>query len=166
MKVRNRSSKGKFVHLKINGVASQVKIKGFETLDLPYVTDVNQFVLNGHEKALMHVEGKFGINLGYAGLEIIGEPGTVDPIVYQSIFITAATGGTTTVGNDAHVEVRDGSDYAFTINAENGHYISAATINGFTFAAVSGATSLTEYTMSLTSITQTKTIDIDFGIQP
>jgi len=157
MKIRNRSSKGKFVHLKIDGAPSKVWIQPFETLDLPYVTDAEQFVLNGHEKALKHVEDKFGINLGYAGLEIIGEIGTVDPEVWRSIFVIASTGGTTSIGSNAHIEVKNESSYSFNIMADTGGSISSISVNDSLIH--SGGT---DYTLNLTDITTTQNVDIIF----
>jgi len=151
MKISNKSGKGKWIHVKINGFSYKRWLAGYDSIILNEVTRLSQLNLNAHEEAMIHAEEHTG-----------HEPDpTPTPEFYFSVTASVLmnTGGTTSI-SAATVSVAEGLNLSFSVYPTSNYYLSAYTVNGIaqTRATVSAST---VYTLS--NITQDKNISVAFA---
>jgi len=155
MKITNNFAKGKWIHVKINGVSYKKWIAAYSSIILPEVTRRDQLNLNAHEEAIIHTEE-------HTGHEPDPTPTPEFYYIVQATSTGRVTGGTTSLSG-ASVTVAEGLNLSFSVYPDVGvTYLSAYTVNDVAQTIVSSAsTATTVYTLS--SINQDKNIVVSFG---
>ena len=148
MKISNKGGKGKWIHVKFNGVSYKKWLAGYDSIVLDEVTDVSQLNLNAHEESMIHAEEYTGINIDSS-----------DPFSFLISAANGATGGTTSL-RAATVTVTDEMNLSFSVYPESNYYLSAYTVNGVS-RTISTASASTVYTIS--KIKQDKNIYVAFA---
>ena len=148
MKIQNKSPKGKWIHVKINGYSYKKWLAGYDSIILNEVTRRDQLNLNAHEESMIHAEEHSGVNI---------DPS--DPFSFLVKVASILTGGTTSLSG-ASVTVADGMNLSFNVYPQTGYYLSAYTINGVAQTRTS-TSATTAYTLS--SIRQDENIFVAFA---
>lgn len=149
MILQNKSPKGKWIHVKINGFSYKKWIAGYGSINLPEVTSLNQLNLNSHEESMIHVQEKTGI-----------DPDPTPEFYFTVKATTPTTGGTTSLSG-ASVSISEGMNLSFSVYPQSNYYLSAYTINGASQTILTPSAT-TVYTLS--NIKQDKNIAIAFAI--
>jgi hypothetical protein len=150
MKITNKSPKGKWIHVKINGYSYKKWVAGYDSIVLAEVTNKKQLNLNAHEEAMIHAESH----------GIVDDPsGHKKEVFYFMVQATSGAHGTTSLSGSS-ASVLDGMNLAFSVYPAANYYLSAYTVNGIAQATKTPSAS-TVYTLS--NITQDKNISVAFA---
>jgi len=133
MIVKNNKPVGKWLFYKVNGMVAKVYVAGYgQTPDLADLTNEDQIIFNGHEKALRAVEDKFGKSFSNAWA-VPSDPGSefrnfsVSAVTYGTGAFTV-TGGTLSPSGST-VQVPEGNNQIFTFTTLAGYFVSAITLD-------------------------------------
>jgi hypothetical protein len=148
MKLQNKSAKGKWIHVKINGFSYKKWLAAYDTINLPEVTSLSQLNLNSHEEAMIHEQAHIGI-----------DPDPTPEFYFVVSATKGATGGTTSLSGGS-VSVAEAMNLSFSVYPQVNYYLSAYTING-TSMTISTPSATTVYTLS--NITQDRNIYVAFS---
>jgi len=150
MIVQNKSPKGKWIHVKINGASYKYWIAGYDSINLPEVSRLDQLNLNAHEESMIHEQKTTGI-----------DPDPTPEFYFKvSASRIGTTGGTTSMSG-ASVSVANGMNLSFTVYPVNNYYLSSYTVNNIS-QAITTPSAATVYTLS--SIQQDKSVSVGFAV--
>lgn len=149
MKITNKSPKGKWIHVKINGFSYKKWLAGNDSIILDEVTKISDLNLNAHEESMIHAEEYLRVNI---------DPS--DPF-YFNLKMICATGGTSSL-SAATVSIADGMNLSFSVYPDANYYLSAYTVNGIA-QTMKTKSATTVYTLS--KIKQDKNIYMAFAIK-
>lgn len=147
MKISNKSAKGKWIHVKINGFSYKKWLAGYDSIILDEVTKISDLNLNAHEESMIHAEEYIGVNI---------DPS--DPFSFN-VRMICTTGGTSSL-SAATVTIADGMNLSFSVYPETNYYLSAYTSNN---RAQTIRTASADTTYTLTKIKQDKNIYLAFA---
>jgi len=148
MIVKNNKPVGRWFFYKVNGVVAKNYIAGYSEMEIAGLTNENQIIYNGHDKALRNVEDKFGKSFTNSWA-VPSDPASEFKNYYISATTVSSTGGTISPSG-ATVSVPEGENKAFSLISETNYYLTGVTIDGGVNNQISAVTGLISGTSTYT----------------